>query len=114
LSNRLVVIKKMAKKNMAAHQKINEDGVRVWIKTGNPVGREKIGEGTQPYVPTGRPRGRPKKNPGKVVKPEPTGPKKGRGRPPKAADASPAKSRGRPAKKETTEEKDESEPEESE
>ena len=60
-----MVSKKQMAKKLAAHQKINEDGVRVWIKTGKPVGREKIGEGTQPYVPTGRPRGRPKKNPGK-------------------------------------------------
>merc|ERR1712008_293828 len=45
---------KMVKSKMSKHQKINEDGVRVWIKTGNKVGREKMGEGTQPYVP--RPR----------------------------------------------------------
>lgn len=79
---------------MSKHQKINEDGVRVWIKTGNKVGREKQGEGSTPYQPTGRPRGRP----GKVAKRDP--PKvttksaaaapaktKGPGRPPKAAAA---------------------------
>merc|ERR1711892_866184 len=41
---------KMVKSKMSKHQKINEDGVRVWIKTGNKVGREKMGEGTQPRL----------------------------------------------------------------
>merc|ERR1712106_531425 len=64
------------------------------VKTGNKVGREKMGEGTQPYVPTGRPRGRTAADAGKVVK---------KATPAVIADAksaapAKAKGRGRPAK----------------
>merc|ERR1712193_417609 len=94
----------LTEKKMKKRTRKNSEGVTVWIKSGNPVGRPKDpnAEPRTPYVPTGRPRGRPKstvpkQSTNKVAK----APGK-RGRPAKNA-----KKAGRPAKnaqKETAEE----------